>query len=340
MKKYLALFFLFGFFGCNATGGTETGNPTDSVALAMASSVDVVSSSIGADANTLTALTLNSQSALRGSHDGGLESARSCDSDDDVETEIECAEDSHEASIVRNFGTGCSAAPGVTVTGEFFSSWSNMGTGACANSLSRPQLFDAVQGSGSRQIVSTGMIASNNCSSTPTTAVTRTFAGGTMRIRSCRRFDYSGHASSGGAESFQESLTINNENRIRLKTNGETLFDHTLSTPLPLVFTVSKLSGQILPRRSLRSGVVSVSHNIAGYTVTSTFSDLEYDYATCRCHPVSGDVDIEVTDTVTGETLGTGQISFTETTTGVCDSTTATYNGSAVSLTLGSCRGF
>ena len=349
MKKFFtymyALLLVAALAGCDATGGTETGNPTDSVALAIGTSIDTLSSSVSADPGTLSALTLSSSevAALRGSNDSSDDdsTSRSCDTDDDIDVSIACDESGHDASITRNFGTGCSAARGVTLTGGYYATWANMGSTACGNSVSRPRLFEAVRGSGAYQTIATGSNASSTCDTLPTSAVTQTYAGGAqMRIRSCRRFDYSGYSSSGGTESFQESMRISQESRVRYRTDGQSLFSHRISTPSPLIFSVSKSSVRILPIKRLNSGVVSVEHLSAGYTVTNTFSNLEYDYEVCRCHPISGSVAISVTDTTTGESIGSGTLTFTETTTGQCNTNTATYNGETVTVTLGACRGF
>ncbi len=324
--------------GCNSTGGTETGNPSDSVALAMSDGIDVLSGSLGSDAQTLSALTLEGSGSHSQNPVGDLSALTSCD-DSGLSTDIACQEENHQASIIRHFGTGCDASDGVTVTGTSYAAWFDLGEAACQNSAQRPNLFSAVQGTGTRQILSTGPVSSRTCTLPTSSFVILTSASGNTRIRSCRTSDYSGYASSSGTQSFTESLSIN-ENRVRFTRNQDVLFNHTISTSSPLVFAVSKTQSATYPTRTLASGTLRVVHNVAGYTVTHTFTDLRYNYATCRCHPVSGRVDVAVTNTTTGASVGTGVITFTQTTTGQCDTTTATYNDESVTLSLGTCSGF
>ncbi len=335
--KWIWIFVFVAGCGGASTGGTETGNPSDTVGLAMGNSVDAVSSVLSADTNALTSLILETDQEQITSDFAAL---RACDVDDGLSVSIACSEANHTASIVRDFGSGCEASSSVTVTGAFHNSWFNMGSSACLSSSGRPRIFKAVQGSGAKQIISTGTISSDVCD-TPTTSATRTFSsGGSLQIKGCKLLEYSDYQTSSGTESVTESVTISHESRIRVRANGSTLYNHTISTSAPLLFQISKRSGRAAPLRTLSAGTVQVSHNLAGYTVTSSFSDLQYDYNTCRCHPISGRVNVTVTDNQTAQVLGTGSVVFTQTTTGTCDSVEATYQGTSVDLNLGSCRGF
>lgn len=343
--KNIFTFFLIFIVGCGgaiSTGGTETGNPSDTVGLAMGNSMDAVSSVLSTDTNALTALTLeeDEDENIQVSQMSPVSALTSCDSDDGLSVSISCSESNHTASIVRDFGSGCEASSGVSVIGAFHNSWFNMGSGACTSSSNRPKIFKAVQGSGAKQVISTGTVPSSGFCETPTTSATRIFSsGGSLQIKGCKLLEYSNYQSSSGTESVTEAVTLSNESRIRLRANGSTVYNHTISTPTPLFFQISKRSGRTSPLRTLSAGTVQVLHNLSGYTVTSSFSNLQYDYNTCRCHPISGSVAVTVTDTQTFQVLGTGSIVFTQTTTGTCDSVTATYQGSSVDLSLGSCRG-
>ncbi len=327
--------------GCDvssSTGGTETGNASssDSVSLAISNSVDAVSSSLSSDASALSALAVEESSV-----NAGFKELTKCSDDDpEVEVEIECDDTAKTATIIRNFGSGCDAGSGIIVTGKQYVSWLNMGNSACSNGTSRPRLFKATQGTGAKQIISTDTVSNTNTCGTPLTAVTRTFlGGGELNIIGCHELDYSNFQTSSSGDTVTETLTINNESRIRLKTNGSKLFDHTISSPTPLTIDLEKAKGDTLPTRKVTAGEVDVSHNLAKYTVHSIYQNVQYDYRVCPCHPISGSINVTVTDNTSGSTLGTGSITFTETTTGSCDTADATYQGTSVTLSLGSCRG-
>lgn len=179
LKKYLALFFTLSLVHCGgtSTGGTETGNPTDSVALAMGNSVDTLSSALSADSHSLTALALDTDSSPE-EDETGVSALMSCDTDATFNVSIVCSESSHTATIVRDFGTGCDASHEVTVTGTYYNSWFNMGTSACVSSSNRPRIFHAVQGNGANPVSgSVALSVTDNTTSSQVGAGTITFTG-------------------------------------------------------------------------------------------------------------------------------------------------------------------
>ncbi len=339
-------------FGCGSQsdqGGSEAGNPSsDSVGLAVGSSVDSVSSNLGSETNGLLAFHkikpswINSvaqelspvSKALANVSTGGCS-----DQDSAVTVTAECSETNHTATITRDFGPGCNAGSNITVTGKRYVSWNRLGSGACSTRSSRPRFVRAIEGSGAKQILSTDVISSESCGK-PTTTVTRTFKNGAeLQIKSCAELEYSSVQNQGGNFTVTEKLTIPEEDRIRLQPNGTKLFDHTISTEQPLVIETTKEATKNLPTRKITSGTITVSHNLAKYTVHSTFSNVLYDYNTCDCHPVSGSISVTVTDNTTGATTSSGQVTFKETETGNCDSIDAMIDGKEATLSLGSCRG-
>lgn len=334
----------------NSTGGTETGNPTtDGVNLAIANSLDSVSSQLQSDSNTLALLSsrrptgsdylVQMLTPIRLAY-ADLGTGSCSDSDPAVTVTIDCDEEDHAATMIKDFGSGCAAESGVTITGKRYTTWLNMGEGACVSRTRRPRFYRAIQGAGARQIVATDTITASGSCLNPSTAVTRRFSdGGELQIAGCGEIDYSNIQTTSSGSSATEAMTLS-ENRIRLKPNGDTLFDHTISTPTPMTITISRDISRNFPTRTIASGEIEVSHNLARYTVRSRFEDVQYDYNVCECHPVSGTITVSVTDDTTGTSLGSGRVTFTQTETGNCNSLDATYDGARVSLPLGNCRGF
>jgi hypothetical protein len=102
------------------------------------------------------------------------------------------------------------------------------------------------------------------------------------------------------------------------------VWDHTLSTPVPLTLTVT---GGV---RTI-GGAVTVQHNLLHYDTTTTFHDVGYGLAGC-CFPSSG----SVTTTFTGRLLAgkTETLAFS----GACgEGTLTTTDGKTVPFTLTQC---
>lgn len=346
-RYFLFLLILLGSSGCDpsSTGGTETGNPnTDVVSVAMLSSLDVVSSTLASGSTTSTAAL--SLEALNEGPDNEeisalslpLSSGGCSESDSNVQITTTCSESSHTASIIKDLND-CEGGSNSIVSGTLYTSWYQMGTGSCSSATKRPRFSKAIQGTGARQIISTDALPSDQTCGTPKTPLIRKFIGGTeLRETGCRILDYSNFSSA--TESMTETLTLENINRVKLRSSGAKAFDHTISTPTPLVTTLNIPSSKAIPKRTIQSGEVDVSHNLANFTVHHIYQNVIYDYSVCDCQPIDGSIGVTVTDNKTGSTLGSGTITFTESTTGTCNSVTATYQGQSLSLNLGSCRGF
>ncbi|GEM_PF-2535409 len=334
----------------STTGGTETGNAgPETVAPAMGNSIDAVSD-LGADNASFTAQLFlrNPPHAFSfarlwsnmGAAYAVTDSSGCTESDANVTTTIDCNDTTHSSRIAQDFGSsGCDAGNNITVTGAKYTQWNNMGNTSCVSSSTRPRFFEAVRGSGATQILSTSPITGTSCD-TPSTSIARHFSdGATLSIARCVALAYTNFSSSATARTLTETLNIGSENRIRVASDGTTQYSHSISTPTPLSITMTKTTAQDFPVRTISAGSVRLVHNLAAFTVTSTFTDVKYDYNVCRCQPISGSMAVAVVDNRTGATLGTGTITFTAETTGTCDSLTATYKGAAVTPTVGSCRG-
>ncbi len=330
-------------------GGTETGNPsTEGVNHAIANSVDSVSTNLSSEGNGLVALHVQKPSirfyltkflnpiniAYAQLGTGGCS-----DTDPNISVTITCSDTNHEASIIKGFKSGCDAGNGIIITGKHYNSWFNMGNDSCSSS-GRPKFIQAIQGLGAKQIISTDSIPPNGSCETPMTADIRHFPdGGQLQIIGWAEMDYSNFQSSPSINSVTEKLTIEKTSRIRLNSDGSKLYDHSIFTKTPLSIDLEKKSNQALPTRKIISGEVDTKHNLAKYTVHSVFSNVQYDYNICECHPVSGSVHISVTDDKTGNEIGTGSITFTAITSGICNSFEATYAGQPINLPLGTCHG-
>ncbi|TGK19315.1 hypothetical protein EHO61_07540 [Leptospira fluminis] len=81
---------------------------------------------------------------------------------------------------------------------------------------------------------------------------------------------------------------------------GKVIFSHTVTTPTPLNLSFNKGAGT----RTVNSGVQSIKHNLANFTVSLTYSSVVYSYTTCQ--PTSGSISF----TVSGNRNGSGTVSF------------------------------
>ncbi|GEM_PF-2621413 len=224
---------------------------------------------------------------------------------------------------------------GMSVSGAVYLSWSGMGTPACDNgSVQHPRFWVAVQGApvdAAVRVMSTDPDHPTN----PVAAIVRTNGhGGTLQEIGSQTTSFSDYALTGSTQSVNGVLDIPAMSRIRYQADGTTkIFDHTISTPTPLHFTLQasdRENGK--PVRTVTSGELDVSHNLAQFTVHSIFDHVKWDYEACDCAPVAGTITLAVTSNDTKKTVGTGTITFTAATTGECGSSDVTYNGATIKL--------
>lgn len=326
---------LAGCLSSTDEGGTETGNPTlENLSLAISDSIDPVSTGLFVDSSDQEAVSVEQNLAKNQSSSG------CSDTDPIVQVTAVCSDSDHTASLAKSFGTGCDAGGGTAVTGTKYLSWFNMGDDSCPSTSSRPRFFKYIQGIGSKEIISTDQVPPGGSCGTPSTAATRLFpAGGQMQITSCTELSYSDFESSSEGFSVTEGMDIASERRLHLLADGSTASDHLISTPIPLTIRLTGTFGVTYPVRDIVSGETSVRNNADQYTVRSVFENLRYDPNVCSCHPISGTVSVTVTDNQTGAALGSGSVVFDAEQAGTCDSVQASYQGEAVSLSLGTCQG-
>jgi len=154
------------------------------------------------------------------------------------------------------------------------------------------------------------------------------FFGRTIETTSDTSTDYRGQSIGGGTKIERTGLTafevsILGVHKTSTLANGEQGFDIHTRTTSPLV-----ISGQLNGTRTVNSGVVEVSHNLAEFLATFTLSNLEYNAAEC-CYPISGSISVEYT----GSRTGTRTIEFD----GSCGSANIDNQGVAKVLALPGC---
>ncbi len=275
--------------------------------------------------------------------DSGITVKIDCDdntSDSDSDTNPEIA---HMAPISRHFAP-CSVTNRdgdiVHVTGDELIQWTNMGNNSCISDNKRPNFWSVFQGQGSspNQLAMRVMSTDSNNPTSPQSFIIRTYPDGTfLKVLGQIQTVFSGYTSTPASQtqSVDGVLTIPSpgNSRIFLQSNGTSkIFDHTISTPTPLQFTDTQIGNDF--QRTVNSGELDISHNLAKFTVHETFSNVKWDYKQCECLPVSGSLNVTVTDNTTGNNLGSGNIQFTG-----CDSKDVTYQGRSIHFpSLERCR--
>lgn len=137
-----------------------------------------------------------------------------------------------------------------------------------------------------------------------------------IQISSDSHQNYLGFSLKSGVQiSFDKSkrtVNIFGARRIRIKANGESGFDHTITTPKALVITGSRNDNN----RKIEGGEIRVDHNKAKYSLIGDLSGLTWNQ-NC-CHPSSGTIRFQVSGEIKGEltldfNTGTcGTIAFTD----------------------------
>jgi len=98
--------------------------------------------------------------------------------------------------------------------------------------------------------------------------------------------------------SLETSLT-----RTKTTQDGKTVFQHTITTPVPLAISISGTT------RTISSGTLKINHDLAGFAVTLVFTNVTQTMGSPL--PTGGTIAV----TITGSKTGSGAITFTGTTT-------------------------
>jgi hypothetical protein len=102
------------------------------------------------------------------------------------------------------------------------------------------------------------------------------------------------------------------------------VFDHTISTPTPIVVTGTKAAGS----RVVHSGSLKIDHNLAGYSLDASVANLQY--SNNCCYPTAGSLDF----TRSGAKSGSMQVDFSST----CGQVSITMDGETKTKNLNSCE--
>lgn len=326
--------------GGGVTGGTETGNPTPVVGYAVADSIDTVTGLLSAEPDFSPTAWTEPRPAFRLARLFDLLISPACAGPSCVVTAI-CDDVAHLASFVKDFSGGCDNADGFVLEGKRYMSWFNMGENACSSPTSKPTFGQAIQGLGSRQIRSTDVIPADGTCGQPSTPLNYIFDDGArLEITQCGTLDYSNFMQPAPGEgSVNETMNLPLSHRVFFNPDGSTLYDHRLLTPEALFISLTKVSGQNRPNKTIHSGKVRVENALAQLAVDTDYQDVEWDYSQCRCYPIRGTVAFTATDTANGTTLGTGSVTFNKDQTGACRVVQAVFQGEELIVSLHNCRG-
>jgi len=343
LSAYLGLVCLISLVACGgATGGTETGNATPSgVGYAVGDSIDTVTGMLDSDPDFDTVASLPWQSLPRATakkHFSFFPSAMAAPA---CVIEATCDDTNHTSTFIKDFSAGCDTGDGFTVEGKRYISWFDMGPNACTGPTAKPLFLNAIQGDGAHQIHSTDVIPASGTCGTPQTSIDYNFDDGArLEITQCGLLEYLNFVSTGPGEStVTEALSLPFAHRVFLRPNGSKLYDHSLSTPAALQVDLIKDPSQNRPNKTIHSGTVRVVHNIAQFSVDTDYQEVVWDYNQCLCYPVSGTIQFSATNLVTGQSLGSGSLTFDKDSTGSCRIAQANFQGQNLNILLHSCRG-
>ncbi len=347
MKKWLtyclALLCLGALTACGgATGGTETGNATPSgVGYAVGDSIDTVSGMLNSDPDFDTVAALPWEKLPQRTVKPHFSLFRSAYAAPACVVEATCDDVAHTSTFIKDFSNGCDTGDGFTVDGKRYISWFDMGPNSCTGPTAKPIFLNAIQGDGARQLHSTDVIAATGTCGIPQTAIDYDFDDGArLDITQCGEIDYLDFVATGpSAGTVTEQVSLPFAHRVFLRPNGTTLYDHSLSTPEALQVDLIKVPTQNRPNKTIHSGTVRVVHNIAQFSVDTEYQEVVWDYNQCRCYPVSGTIQITATNLVTGQTQGSGSLTFDKDSTGSCRIAQANFQGQSLNILLHACRG-
>jgi hypothetical protein len=106
------------------------------------------------------------------------------------------------------------------------------------------------------------------------------------------------------------TITVNGAHRVLRSAKGTPWFDHSLTS------TAITVTGTRATQDRTVNGAITLYHNLAKFTATSTFNNVTWGSNTC-CYPTSGSVSTTFTGTTTGTTTmtygGCGTATFVDT---------------------------
>jgi hypothetical protein len=253
------------------------------------------------------------------------------DLDPTVTVDVTCDDVTHDATVVRNFGLGCSVGGDETMTGQDAIAWSGMGADACSIGNVRPHFWNAVQGEGAQRLVSTDPNAPN----APTTAVKRALSNLQWEdVISRATATYTGFADDGATQSVNESVEIPAAEIVRYRPSDQAeryVLSVTTVAGSPLTILLER-TGTEAPVRTIQSGTLSVVHQTAGFTATHTFQGVTWNYNICDCLPIAGTINMDITETASGANLGNRIVQFTYANSNQCGSANITAIGTGVNF--------
>jgi len=122
------------------------------------------------------------------------------------------------------------------------------------------------------------------------------------------------------------TIAVGGTHRQLTGPKGTILFDHFLKTTTPLTVTGTRAAGT----RVITGGVMSLYHNRAKYTASTTFQNVAWTDSTC-CYPTSG----SLSTTFTGSLTGSTSMTFSST----CgEATHVDTSGVSTTVTLNQCQ--
>lgn len=154
------------------------------------------------------------------------------------------------------------------------------------------------------------------------------FFNSTITTSSADHLDYRGNTIGGGSKLTRTgigslSLRMLGVRKLRTRATGASVYDIQSRTTSDL-----QLVGTWDGNRTIQSGSLEVIHNLAQYTATFSFDNVQYNKATC-CYPTSGSISVAYSGSVSGNAT----VTFAS-----CGVATIVNNGVTKNLNLAGCE--
>ncbi len=334
--------------GCAALSSSHDDSDGDSDVETSGNPSEAASAGVNEVSQTLAStVSAGSPSALV----KNIAGARGCFLEgDNVELSIDCNDTDHTLSVdwVMN---NCTTEDGeITLTGTRHFEVTNMGDSSCLEDSNEERFWSMVQGQGEGFGAIFVHSTDPDNPTEPTASIERTYDERTATITAFRRAEFSDYTT----EENDTGETVQNvtgavqisASHVGTNSSDVTIFDFDIFTDDPnteetetLTVGFQDVEGDYT--RTIESGTIYTQRNLLGQTATHTFNHVVWNPTGelgCECNPISGTIEVTVTDNNTGETVGTGQIEFTAAETLECDSANFTYNGTPITLPLRNCE--
>lgn len=353
LKSYLSLMvvgiFLAIFTGCVSDKATDEdsggGGNSDDIETSSNPS-EALSASVNEMSQSLSSVSsLTAQALVK-----NIAGVNCTSASDDVELSIDCSDTDHTLVLDRTMNDCTTADEEISITGTHHIEIANMGSGSCTATSQEDRFWSAVQGQG-EGADTTALFSTDPDNNPPTASIVRTILDDdrTISVTAAREVTYTDYTMDEATDTQNVSASVTfSSSHIGTNAAGDTIFDFDVSTgETPLTVQFEQVDEDMT--RTIETGVITTNRNLLGQTVIETMTNVTWNpTGECDCNPISGTIDIVVTDDAGEDDIegteddntevGTGQIEFIAAETGVCDSANVTYDGAEINLPLRNCE--